>query len=73
MRRGTPKGDHNNVITVYGGTDPWKQRLGVKAKNFAYLVLLDKKGNVVWRQGGLFEEAPYQALAERIRKLILEQ
>lgn len=23
MRRGTPKADHENVITVYGGTDPW--------------------------------------------------
>ena len=30
MRRGTPKADHENVITVYGGTDAWKQRVGFR-------------------------------------------
>jgi len=30
MRRGTPKADHENVITVYGGTDQWKQRVGFR-------------------------------------------
>ena len=32
MRRGTPKADHENVITVYGGTDAWKQRVGFKTR-----------------------------------------
>ena len=70
MRRGTPKADHENVITVYGGTEPWKQRLGVKAEDSAYLVLLDQKGNVAWRHAGPFEEAQYQALAAQVRKLV---
>jgi hypothetical protein len=73
MRRGTPKADHENVITVYGGTDPWKQRLGVKAEDSTYLVLLDQKGNVVWRHAGQFEEDPYQALAAQVRKLVSGQ
>ena len=30
MRRGTPKADQENVITVYGGQDPWKQRVGFR-------------------------------------------
>ena len=73
MRRGTPKADQENVITVYGGTEPWKQRLGVKAEDFAYLVLLDRKGKVAWRHAGPFEETSYEALAVQVRKLASTQ
>jgi hypothetical protein len=70
MRRGTPKEDHENVITVYGGSGPWKHRLGVKAEDHGYLVLLDQKGTLAWSQAGPFEEARYAALAEQVRKLL---
>ena len=78
MRRGTAKADYENVITVYGGTEVWRQRLGVKAgdakaEDTAYLVLLDRKGNVVWRHAGPLEEAAYQALAAQVRKLLSGQ
>jgi len=73
MRRGTPQTDHENVITVYGGTDPWKQLLGVKVEESAYLVVLDQKGNVAWRHAGPFEEAQYEALALQVRKLAFAQ
>jgi hypothetical protein len=78
MRRGTAKADYENVITVYGGTDAWRQRLGVKAgdakaEDTAYLVLLDRKGNVVWRHAGPLEEAAYQALAAQVRRLLAGQ
>lgn len=46
MRRGTPKTDYGNVITVYGGTDVWKQRVGFKHPNAAYLILIDRNGKV---------------------------
>ena len=69
MRRGTPKADHENVITVYGGTAPWKQRLAVKAEDSAYLVIVDQKGKVAWRHAGPFDEASYQDLAAQVRKL----
>jgi hypothetical protein len=70
MRRGTPKSDHENVITVYGGTGPWKQRLGVTDEKFAYLVLLDQKGNIAWRYSGPFEEVQYNVLSEQVRELL---
>ncbi len=73
MRRGTPKADHENVITVYGGTEPWKQRLGVEAEDSAYLVVLDQNGKVAWRHAGPFEETFYQALAVQVRKLASAQ
>jgi hypothetical protein len=75
MRRGNAKSDYENVITVYGGTEAWRQRLGVKAgdakaEDTAYLVLLDRKGNVVWRHAGPLEETAYQALAAQVRRLL---
>jgi hypothetical protein len=73
MRRGTPKSDHENVITVYGGTEPWKQSLGVKDEKFAYLVLLDQRGNVAWRHAGPFEEVQYNTLSGQVRKLVPQQ
>lgn len=68
MRKGTPKQDHEHVITVYGGVDPWKQRLSFKAPNDAYLLLLDKAGVVRWRHSGPFDESVYEGL----RKMVLE-
>jgi len=70
MRRGTPKADQENVITVYGGTDAWKKALGVKAEEWAYLVLLDPDGKIVWRHGGLFDETKYQELAAQVKQLL---
>lgn len=69
MRRGTPRADHERVITVYGGTGPWKERLGVSVEEHAYLILLDQKGNIAWRHAGLFDRQVYAALFEYTRKL----
>jgi hypothetical protein len=73
MRRGTPKADYRNVITVYGELNPWKQRLEVKDTDAAYLVVLDPKGNVAWVHSGKFTEADYQLLAAEIRKVLPTQ
>jgi len=73
MRSGTPKADHENVITVYGGTEPWKQRLEVKAEDSAYLVVVDQNGKVAWRHAGPFEETSYQGLAVQVRQLASAQ
>ena len=72
MRKGTPKKDQENVITVYGGTDPWKQRLGFKSPDAAYLVLLDQHGVVRWRHSGVFDEQAYKGLSIQVRALLRE-
>ena len=69
MRRGTPKTDHEHVITVYGGADPWKQRLGYQSPDAAYLILLDQHGMVRWRHNGKFDEEAYKALSKQIVEL----
>jgi len=52
MRRGTPKEKYENVITVYGGTVPWKKMLQVRDEKAAYLVLLDPDGKIRWLHTG---------------------
>jgi hypothetical protein len=60
MRKGTPKELHENVITVYGGTDRWKRAMGFSKaqEHAAYLALLGPDGRVQWlHRGGFTEEA----------------
>ncbi len=70
MRRGTSKTDYGNVITVYGGTDSWKRRVGFKDPNAAYLILIDGNGKVAWRHAGGFDEQPFTALASKVSCLL---
>jgi hypothetical protein len=70
MRRGTPKQDHERVITVYGGTDAWKQRVGFRDPDTAYLILLDDNGRIAWRHAGDLDEQAYQALAAEVSRLL---
>ena len=69
MRRGTPKADHENVITVYGGTDAWKRRVGVNDPKAAYLILVDQHGRVAWRGAGSLDEQRYSVLSSEVSRL----
>jgi hypothetical protein len=70
MRRGTPKEDYESVITVYGGTDAWKRRVGFGDPNAAYLILVGQDGKVVRQVSGGFGEEPYQALRSEVSRLL---
>ena len=70
MRRGTPKTDHEHVITVYGGTGPWKQRVGFQDPDAAYLILLDEGGKVAWRYAGGPDEEAYRTLSSEVSRLL---
>ena len=72
MRKGTPRSDQENVITVYGGTDSWKQHMGYQSPDAAYLVLIDKHGAVRWRHSGAFDEEAYKDLSVRVTALLRE-
>lgn len=63
MRKGTPKELHENVITVYGGTGAWKERLRYKEENAAYLILLDAQGTIRWLHTGLYDESKFNELS----------
>ena len=59
MRKGTPKELHENVITVYGGVDPWKKRFGVRNEKEAYIVIIDPEGKVQSMAHGLAPPASF--------------
>ena len=68
MRNGTPVELHDHVITVYGGTGDWKQRLSYSPEHEddAYLVALDVEGVVRWLYRGVFD----QPRADQLQRLL---
>jgi hypothetical protein len=68
MRSGTPVELHDHVITVYGGTGDWKQRLSYSTGhgNDAYLIVLDRQGVVRWLHHGVFD----QSQADELKRLL---
>ena len=72
MRSGTPAELHDQVITVYGGTDAWKQRLSYSSehKDDAYLVVLDRKGVVRWLHHGVFDPSQAAQLQGLLTSLV---
>jgi hypothetical protein len=64
MRRGTPSNLQENVITVYGGVEPWKSRIGYAKPDEAYLVLLDPAGTIRWIHHGEFDERIFAELRQ---------
>ncbi len=73
MRKGTPAKDQENVITVYNDTAAWKERMGYRSPDAAYLVLIDKRGAVRWRHSGAFDEGTYKDLSVQVAALLREQ
>lgn len=69
MRKGTPKEQYENVITVYKGTDAWKDRLAAKDDNAAHVVLIDPQGRLQWIYHGPPTTEAFQELASRISAL----
>jgi hypothetical protein len=70
MRKGTPRADYEHVITVYGGADIWKRRLGFQSPNAAYLLLLDRRGVMRWRHSGPFDDEAFATLSRQVTALV---
>jgi len=73
MRKGTPAKDQENVITAYGDTAAWKQRVGYESPDAAYLVLIDRRGGVRWRHIGAFDEEAYKDLSSHVTALLRDK
>jgi hypothetical protein len=72
MRGATPPALHEHVITVYGGTGPWKDRLRFDGdrKDDAHLVMIDAHGVARWVHGGPFDEKKFAELEAEARRLL---
>jgi hypothetical protein len=69
MRKNTPQELHGRVMTVYGGNDDWKARVGFSAPDDAYLVLIDRQGIVRWVAHGAVSDARLQELSAAVDSL----
>ena len=73
MRRGTPDQFHENVITAYGGTGVWKDRVGFDEEDWAYLLILDRDGAIRHMHAGNFEERAIPAVREALRSALASE
>lgn len=70
MRKQTEPRYRPNAVVVFGGTGPWKARLGVGDERWAYLVLLDRDGIIRWRHAGSYDPAAAADLDAQVRTLL---
>jgi hypothetical protein len=70
MRRGTPKNDHEHVITVYKDTASWKKLVRFSDPDAAYLLLLDPIGKVAWLHRGAFDDDVFKTLSAKVTQLL---
>jgi len=70
MKKGTPSNLQENVITVYGGVEAWKSRIGYAQPDDAYLALLDPAGIVRWTHHGAFDERTFADLRQVVTNLL---
>jgi hypothetical protein len=52
-------------VLLYKDDKEWRQALGIEKDETPVIVLLDTKGQVVWKHQGLFEQNTYRALLKR--------
>ena len=58
MRRGIPdRKARERTITLYLDKKPFCEALGIEDQKKIYEFLVDRKGRVLWRAEGIFEDA----------------
>ncbi|MFW6083265.1 MAG: hypothetical protein ACOC7O_01335 [Thermoplasmatota archaeon] len=68
MKAGIPERKHDYVVTYYGDTSKFKNKLGIKDKGLGYVYLLDKDGTIIWSGKGYADEKGLDEMAEHLRK-----
>jgi hypothetical protein len=69
MRGGTPKGYHENVITVWHHAGEWRRRMSVTDPDAAYLLLLDPEGRIAWKHAGAWNAAAWESMEAAVEEL----
>ena len=59
-----PDAEAHSVL-LYKDDKEWRQALGVEKNDTPLVVLLDPKGQAVWKHQGLFDSVVYRALLKR--------
>lgn len=68
MRRGIPdKNARARTITLYIDKKPFEESLQLPTEKTVYALLVDRKGNVLWRTEGAFDEAKGESLRKALQ------
>jgi hypothetical protein len=69
MRSGIPdKAQRARTVTLYLEKAPFKEALGIDSEKTVYALLIDKAGNILWREDGLFSEAKGKSLQQALSR-----
>jgi hypothetical protein len=67
MRAGIPDASaRERTVTLYISTARFMQALGIPSKNEVHVLLVDRRGGILWRTTGSFDEAKGSELAGAI-------
>jgi hypothetical protein len=69
IRRGVPKAQHGTFLVVSTDDPQWKRHFGYRARDVAYVLLLDGGGAIRWRGHGEVDDGDLAALREAIAGL----
>jgi hypothetical protein len=65
MRAGIPnKGVRERTITIYINKSRFKKELNINSEDTIYLFLINKKGEIIWRSEGAFDQIKAQILKD---------
>ena len=69
MRAGIPdQTSRERTITLYLDKDTFKSALGITSETEIYLFLVDKSGNILWKETGTFSEQKAAGLVEILQE-----
>ena len=72
MRKDIPKEKQANFLLVYHDEDQWKQVCGYQKSDDAFIVLVDKTGEVRWHGSGDGKLGSYATLHQQIQLLLVQ-
>lgn len=70
IKSSMPVSAQNRAIVLYRDEELWKQRLAVTDESRAYVVALDQPGTIYWLNSGVFSDAAYATLKNKIETLL---
>ncbi|HUX49560.1 MAG TPA: hypothetical protein VMW73_02125 [Spirochaetia bacterium] len=70
MQGGIPEKERSHVLVAFSGEKQWKEAVDYRAKDDAYLLLLDGSGNVVLSTHGAPTASSYADLTARVNRML---
>jgi hypothetical protein len=72
MKSGVPAQRQDRFLVVYHGETELKRITGFQRAEEAYILLLDRKGEIQWRNHGPASDAAFRALTDRVHSILFK-